>query len=261
MILKDIFFCIALSSLVRTLRCLRQTSSCSCETDLNGSIFSLQYLDAGGNANYAFQVTDSSSTLEHPATFQYNPCKAFICSQDNSAAVCKEIWEYPDQNIGLQSTAEFQDTNDTFEYSDNYNYDLEETDNSSTSDNETHSIPVYIRHSIILRYTDKSDSITSEVFIVCQENERGKFSIIDVSNNSFYQFKLETKFACREQMPDRIYFANQVNEAGGGNSQGGIAPLIILGIVLILGFIVLVLAIFFILKKFKIKSNRISPFR
>ena len=88
------------------LKCVKQLSTCSCETDLG--LLNFSSLDAGGYDRWKFNAIDDSTGVRR--TMQYNPCSAMICNFGSTAAACVVYTATAEVITGLQSTAKFVDT-------------------------------------------------------------------------------------------------------------------------------------------------------
>ena len=86
------------------LSCVKQLSTCSCETNL-GTILDFSPLDAGRGSKIKFRAMDSSTGITR--TLEYNPCSAIICNFGTTAAVCMSYSPMSEIILGLQSTARF----------------------------------------------------------------------------------------------------------------------------------------------------------
>ena len=81
-----LFMIVAFNLLHRleSLSCVKQLSTCSCETNFGAIVLDFSDLDAGGRARIAFTALDTSTGVSR--TIEYNPCTAFISNYGSSAA-------------------------------------------------------------------------------------------------------------------------------------------------------------------------------
>ena len=145
-----------------SIRCVRQLSTCACETDESGMVLNFTALNAGGLNQTRFSINDSSSP---PRVFSYNPCSPIYCANEKTAALCMKDAQFREFIIGAESSASFISTPDPL--------------------------------NILLRYTFNVTRYISDVYYECSPNEVGKFSLMENKRNESYSgFLVATRLAC-----------------------------------------------------------------
>jgi hypothetical protein len=117
---------------------------CSCNSDIEGKLFSLASLDVVPKGTAPMFVEDNKRRK-----FEYNPCTGFSCSYDQDASVCVFNSERAAITLGKQNTAHFIDQEDPDE--------------------------------IIIRYSTPFQGYTVDALIQCARGVSGKLHILNVS--------------------------------------------------------------------------------